>query len=78
VGWWRPNDEDQIVGAFSQSPDGPLAGTAQAFLLDEGRFSTFAVPDALTTVAYGVNNHGDVVGQYVGADGGLHGFGVTL
>ena len=59
--------------AGCETPDpAPLPAPSQlgnfgdAFLLDEGEFSQIVAPgDVSETVAYGVNNHGQVVGGYV-------------
>jgi uncharacterized membrane protein len=45
------------------------------FVLDRGRFTTVEAPEAANqTLAYGVNNRGQIVGGYDDADGVAHGF----
>jgi hypothetical protein len=39
-----------------------------------GSYSTLDVPDAISTYAYGINDCGQIVGQYVDADNNFHGF----
>jgi uncharacterized membrane protein len=77
------NDRNQIVGYY---PD--ARGTFHGFLYHKGRFTTIDHPDAsdsarsgacdgmgfAASAAFGVDNHGRVVGQYVDADGVLHGY----
>jgi hypothetical protein len=77
------NDRNQIVGYY---PD--AQGTFHGFLYHKGRFTTIDHPDASdsartgacdgmgfgASAAFGVDNHGRVVGQYVDADGVLHGY----
>jgi probable HAF family extracellular repeat protein len=78
------NDRGQIVGFY---PD--ARGTFHGFLYDKGRFTTIDPPDAsdagrtgggcdgigfAATAAFGINNRGQVVGQYVDDDGLLHGY----
>jgi probable HAF family extracellular repeat protein len=77
------NDWGQIVGYY---PD--AQGTFHGFLYHKGRFTTLDHPDAsdsarsgacdgmgfAASAAFGIDNHGRVVGQYVDADGVLHGY----
>jgi probable HAF family extracellular repeat protein len=44
------------------------------FLLDRGRYIKIAFPGALTTSANGINNRGEVVGEYRDANGRIHGY----
>ena len=64
------NDSSQIVGYSYGYPD----GMHHAFLMTEGVFTTFDVPGATMTEAYGINNAGEIVGTYVDAGGIQHGF----
>jgi probable HAF family extracellular repeat protein len=77
------NDRGQIVGFY---PD--RNGTFHGFLYHVGRFTRLDPPDATdsarsgsldgkgfaATAAFGINNRGQVVGQYVDAAGVLHGY----
>jgi probable HAF family extracellular repeat protein len=77
------NDRGQIVGFY---PD--ANGTFHGFLYDEGHFTRIDPPDAsdsgrtgaldgkgfAATAAFGIDNGGRVVGQYLDADGMLHGY----
>ena len=40
----------------------------------KGAFTTVDVPDAVLTVAEGINNPGTIVGLYQAKDGSFHGF----
>ena len=37
-------------------------------------FTTIDYPDAVETVAYGINDRGEIVGKYADSSGDLHGF----
>jgi probable HAF family extracellular repeat protein len=77
------NDLGQIVGYY---PD--AQGTFHGFLYHKGRFTTLDHPDASNTArsgacdgmgfgasaAFGIDNRGRVVGQYVDPAGVLHGY----
>jgi probable HAF family extracellular repeat protein len=67
------NDDGQIVGiSFT---DAIVTGFGSAFLRDaNGVFTTIAVPDSFITVPFGINNRGQVVGQYEDAVRNGHGF----
>jgi uncharacterized membrane protein len=69
------NDRGQLVGYYTQTgllddPNSPRRG----YLLDRGRFVRIDFPDAVDTQTLGINNRGQVAGQYVDAAGGFHGF----
>ena len=56
-------------------PAAPSADDRRGFLRDQrGRFTTIHVPGAVQTQAFGINNRGQVVGEYLDADGTIHGF----
>jgi probable HAF family extracellular repeat protein len=63
-----------MMGAPSDDGDtAPLTG--HGYLLDKGVFTTIDHPDAVgETVASDINNRGQIVGQYIDADGTEHGF----
>jgi probable HAF family extracellular repeat protein len=65
------NDAGQIVGGYSPSPSGPLAG----FIYSQGVYTTLSDPAAVwDTQARGINNAGEVMGWYIGSGGLAHGF----
>jgi uncharacterized membrane protein len=59
------NDLGQIVGGDSSGPDG--------FLYTRGRITTYAVPGASVTAGTGINDSGQIVGQYLDSTG-FHSF----
>ncbi|MBO0682405.1 MAG: hypothetical protein J2P45_04535 [Candidatus Dormibacteraeota bacterium] len=72
------NDRGQMVGDFFPSvTPGSCSdlGPPQAFVRDgRGRFTTIPIPGAQLVEAFGINNLGQVVGQYDTADGVAHGY----
>ena len=61
------NDRGEIVGNCDEGPG------SHGLLLRHGAFTIIDVPGATATVAFGVNNLGDVVGRYTDIAGVLHG-----
>jgi len=54
------------------------SGSVQGFILTSatnGTFSEFDYPGAVSTSALGINDQSQVVGYYIGNDGGMHGWG---
>jgi uncharacterized membrane protein len=68
------NDDDQIVGSYSDTTENLYTGQASGFLLDGGRFTTITVPGALATNPQGINNRGQIVGSYADDAGRQHAF----
>ena len=66
------NDQRVIVGGFS----GVNGASSQGFVLRHGVFTALNVPGSArhATVAKGVNNVGDVVGDYLDPGGRMHGY----
>jgi uncharacterized membrane protein len=68
------NSRRELAGTYCDIA--PCTGESLAshgFLLSEGRSTTIDVPGAIRTIAFGINERGDIVGGY--ADGaGFHGF----
>ena len=69
------NNRSQITGVYSDtSPDTQDPGAPErGFLLDRGKLIRIDVP-AVQIRADGLNDRGQVVGEYVGAGGTSHGF----
>lgn len=53
---------------------GLVMDTHRAFLLDDGRFTTFAAPGAVETEAWDMNPDGTIVGLFMTTDSTSHGF----
>ncbi|WP_157429531.1 hypothetical protein [Actinomadura oligospora] len=71
-------NQGQIAGTYDD-----VSGRSHAFVLLHGRYSTLDHPQATGeatsyglsgTVASGINERGEIVGSYVGANGAVHGF----
>lgn len=68
---------DATAEAASATRPPPNAPRTQfpGFLLDRGRYVPIEHPDAATqTIAFGINDRGQIVGVYDDADGRFHGF----
>jgi uncharacterized membrane protein len=63
------NDRDEVVSAYTG-----VDGKAHGFVRSAGRFTRIGVPRAVETVAFGVNDLGEVAGTSVDAAGLPHGF----
>jgi uncharacterized membrane protein len=63
------NNRGQIIGGYVDA-----GGMRQSFLLDDGVFTTFAVPGASRTAAFDIDDRGRIVGFFVDAVGPGHGF----
>ena len=71
----RSNNRGQIVGLYSD--DTPVANNSarpRGFLLDRGELTALDVPGAVLTSPNGINDGGQVVGEYTDAGGMVHGF----
>jgi uncharacterized membrane protein len=67
------NAQGQVVGTYRNPPNDKRHG----FLWSRGVFTTFNVPDdhpVFGTVALGINDLGQIVGDYVDIGGNRHGF----
>jgi probable HAF family extracellular repeat protein len=70
----RINNRGQIVGAYSTDTHVPVFKLPHGFLLDDGVFTKIDVPGAVETRPFGINNLGQIVGEYVDAARRLRGF----
>jgi hypothetical protein len=71
------NDRGQIAGSYRPSAGGACSDTVplRGFLRDErGRFTTIQIPGARQVQALGINARGQIVGDYLAADGTTHGY----
>jgi probable HAF family extracellular repeat protein len=71
----RINDRGAIVGSFRADPSCQDTLPARGFVRDQhGRYTTIHVSGAVRTQATGINNRGQVVGDYLNPDGTVHGY----
>jgi uncharacterized membrane protein len=59
------NARGQIVGQYNDTPGMPQHG----FLLSGGQLTVIDYPDAIRSTAFDINDRGDLLGAYVGANG---------
>jgi len=64
------NDIGAVVGSFSTG----LRTSSQAFLLFNGKVTPFTFPGSVSTGAFDINNHAQIVGSYSDRSGRNHGF----
>jgi uncharacterized membrane protein len=62
------NARGDIVGGFGDADGG------HGFLLRDGKLTKIDYPGASSTIAFGINNTGDIAGQYLTAAGTVRGF----
>jgi uncharacterized membrane protein len=76
------NDRGEVVGIYADPKEGDPKGTTHGFRLRKGAFTTIDPPGAIdvdgtpgfqATAPLGINNRGQVVGQYADAHG-LHAY----
>jgi hypothetical protein len=66
------NDAGEVVGYYLLSSPND---TSQSFIrLPDGTLKPFAIPGAVGTRLYDVNNSGDLAGAWYDANGNAHGF----
>jgi uncharacterized membrane protein len=66
----NPNGPIMVVGSYEPTP-----GTPRGFLYKNGKFTDVPGPAGATfSIANGINDKGDIVGVYIGADNVVHGF----
>ncbi|HKO05508.1 MAG TPA: hypothetical protein VJW51_12200 [Candidatus Acidoferrales bacterium] len=74
-----PPDSGGYTEANGINNSGTIAGrdlgtVFQGFLFSNGSYTYFDVPGATNTSLFGINNLGDIVGDYIDAGGVQHGF----
>lgn len=62
------NDRGEVVGTISTEEG------QRGFVLRHGKYKLIHFPGATATQAFGINNHGVIVGEYRDASGTTHGF----
>jgi probable HAF family extracellular repeat protein len=77
------NNRGDIVGAYVDVPPATGRATNHGFVFSDGRFTTIDIPSAIAgefidreinTAVRGINDRGDLVGDYTDALGAVHGF----
>jgi hypothetical protein len=58
------NGQGEVVGNYQVWLDGQGAWRRRGFLYSDGRFHPIHVPGALNTLAYGINDRGDIAGTW--------------
>jgi hypothetical protein len=73
------NDAGEIVGYYCAASfaDCQDAGPYLGFLYKNGTFTTISVPGVPGTYLYGINNKGEISGEYEDTNGYWHSFLVT-
>jgi uncharacterized membrane protein len=80
TGVLKINDRRQVVGLYVDAdarpgPDGTIPpGAIHGFVWHDGHYKTIDVPGAAATLVLGINNRRQMVGSYIDAAGGYHGF----
>jgi probable HAF family extracellular repeat protein len=67
------NDDGEIVGDYTTSPDG-ITLIRHGFVLSDRSYTTLDPPGAILTEAVGINNEGVITGLYIDGSGFQHGF----
>jgi autotransporter passenger strand-loop-strand repeat protein/probable HAF family extracellular repeat protein len=70
---WGINGSGEVVGTFISGGNGTLSG-ASGFLDSKGVYTTIFDSSGVSTLAFGINDAGQIVRDYVDSSGGLHGF----
>jgi uncharacterized membrane protein len=70
----RMNAHGHIIGSYGNEPNTPALSLPHGFLLQNGIFTAIDVPGAQQTRPFGINNLGQIVGEYVDTSGVSHGF----
>ena len=80
------NNLSEIVGGYLDVPAATGIGTGHGFLMSGGTFTTIDIPSSLSgefidreinTTARGLNNRGQIVGDYTDNRGAVHGFSLS-
>lgn len=71
------NAKGEVAGVYRDPTDDEGGFVRRGFVWRKGKFTTIDHPDAIDafgTSVIGINDQGEVVGVFLGADGVLHGF----
>ena len=69
------NTQGDIASDYcSSTPCQKVDAGVHGFLLSTGTYTTIDPPGAKGSLAFGINEYGDLVGAYVDTNGGIHGY----
>jgi hypothetical protein len=71
---WAINNKGIVVGSYCLPNSQGYCGQLYGFILDKGKYTSLTFPGLGYTIATGINNAGEVVGNYIGSNGGSYGF----
>jgi uncharacterized membrane protein len=72
------NERGDMVGVYANTPNDCDNFQTHGFLLRDGRYTGIDVPGSIITGVFGINDDGQMVGQYTDKNGNAHGFEVVL
>lgn len=72
------NERGDMVGVYANSPSECDNFQTHGFLLRNGEYSEIDVPGSIITGVFGINDDGQMVGQYTDKNGKAHGFKVAM
>jgi len=72
------NERGDMVGVYANSPSECDNFQTHGFLLRNGEYTGIDVPGSIITGVFGINDDGQMVGQYTDKNGKAHGFIVKL
>jgi uncharacterized membrane protein len=72
------NERGDMVGVYANSPSECDNFQTHGFLLRNGEYTGIDVPGSFITGVFGINDDGQMVGQYTDKNGKAHGFKVAM
>jgi uncharacterized membrane protein len=72
------NERGDMVGVYANSPSECDNFQTHGFLLRNGEYSGIDIPGSIITGVFGINDDGQMVGQYTDKNGKAHGFKVAM
>jgi uncharacterized membrane protein len=72
------NERGDMVGVYANSPSECDNFQTHGFVLRNGEYTKIDVPGSIITGVFGINDDGQMVGQYTDKNGKAHGFTVKL
>jgi len=69
------NTQGDVTSDYcSSTPCQKVDAGVRGFLLSASTYTTVDPPGAMGSLAFGINDDGDIVGAYIDANGGIHGY----